>query len=110
MTRPFLRISASVGLHMLPFAKNIKELVNDGDRLEVDYRTGEVKNLTTGEAAVYKPLPDFLNAIIEAGGEMAWLEMLRSKGNGDFEKSLRYSSPVFSAGCYLPRLILKILP
>src|SRR3546814_1558493 len=43
MTRPFFRISASVGLRMLPFAKNIKELVNDGDRLEVDYRTGEVK-------------------------------------------------------------------
>ena len=39
-----------------------------GDELEVDLAKGTIRNLTSGKTLSFVPYPDFLIAIIEAGG------------------------------------------
>ncbi len=42
--------------------------INDGDEIEIDAEKGVIKNLTSGEEIIIKPLPEFLMEIIKAGG------------------------------------------
>ena len=42
--------------------------INDGDELEIDYKTGLIKNKTTGTDIKFDPLPDFALKIINDGG------------------------------------------
>lgn len=73
MTRSFFRLSVSAGLKMLPFVPDLTANVGDGDRLEVDFRAGTIRNLTRGVSLTAEPLPGFLWEFIDAGGEREWL-------------------------------------
>ncbi|MFC4273852.1 LeuD/DmdB family oxidoreductase small subunit [Achromobacter aloeverae] len=73
MARSFYRLSISVGLRVLPFATGIRQFTSQGDELEVDFRTGEVVNLTTGHRLSVAPLTGAALEILEAGGEAGWL-------------------------------------
>ncbi len=44
------------------------EKIKMGDRVRVNVRTGEIKNLTTGEEIKAKEFPDFIMETLEAGG------------------------------------------
>ena len=55
----------------------IRALVNEGDMLRVDVRSGNVENLTRGQTSNGVQMPDFLQAIVRAGGIM---ERLKSEG------------------------------
>lgn len=74
MTRGFFRLCVTAGVPMIPFAPGVLELVGDGDSVQVDFRSGRIKNLATGKVLHAKPLPQFLWEIIEAGGEREWLK------------------------------------
>jgi 3-isopropylmalate/(R)-2-methylmalate dehydratase small subunit len=74
MARSFYRLSISVGLPVLPFATGILQLVNPGDELEVDFRTGTVVNLTTRKHLQVTPVTGAALEILEAGGEAQWLK------------------------------------
>lgn len=74
VTRAFFRLAISSGLVMIPFAPEIKSRVNDGDRLDVDFRSGRIQNLTTGETIRAQPMAEFLWEFIDAGGEKNWLQ------------------------------------
>ncbi|GAA5235318.1 3-isopropylmalate dehydratase [Verticiella sediminum] len=74
MARSFYRLSISVGLRVLPFATGIRQLVNPGDELEVDFCTGTVANLTTGKHLRVAPVTGAALEILEAGGEAQWLK------------------------------------
>lgn len=67
---PFLAYRGAVcaGLLFLTDCTGITELVNDGDRTEMDFLTGRFCNLTSGATAQYEPLPDVLREIIAVGG------------------------------------------
>lgn len=65
--RMFFRHSINLGLPVLQ-CKNITRKVNGGDELEVNFRTGHIKNLTTGDSIQTSPLPSFLMDTLEAGG------------------------------------------
>ncbi|RKX70353.1 3-isopropylmalate dehydratase [candidate division WOR-3 bacterium] len=54
--------------------------INEGDELRIDLHLGKIEDLTTGESYPGDPLPDFLLAIIEAGGLIEKLK--RSLGGG----------------------------
>ena len=73
MTRPFFRQAVAAGLLMLPFAPGIAAQFDEGDRVSVDYATGEIRNLTRDEVVAVEPLPQMILDFIEAGGEHEWL-------------------------------------
>ncbi len=52
----------------------ILQLVSEGDSLRIDFSSGLVENVTTGEALRAEPLPEALLAIVESGGVLASLE------------------------------------
>ena len=77
---PYRSLRASVGM-ALPSLINcvgISSLVKDGDEIEADFATGEVKNLTTGESAHYPGLARDVKMTLEQGGMKGlmakWLE------------------------------------
>jgi 3-isopropylmalate/(R)-2-methylmalate dehydratase small subunit len=65
--RTFYRNGAEIGLPLLE-ASGIHDLVETGDRLRVDIKTGVVENLTSGKSLRGRPLPEFLLEMVEAGG------------------------------------------
>ena len=54
--------------------KGIADKVADGDELEVDARSGVIRNLTRGEEVRFMPLPDFAWRIMEAGGLLEYVK------------------------------------
>ena len=71
--RIFYRNAINVGLPLIE-CNGISEKVNEGDELEVNLETGEIKNLTTGEVLKGNKLPEFMMEILEAGGLMPYLK------------------------------------
>ncbi len=63
----FLRNTINFGLPALSL-EGVSKMFKEGDRAEVDFRTGQVKNLETGETRNVKPLPQALLDIVESGG------------------------------------------
>jgi 3-isopropylmalate dehydratase small subunit len=57
----------NVGLPTLA-CKNILDIVEEGETLEVDWVEGQVKNLTNGKSSTGQPLPQALQTITAAGG------------------------------------------
>ena len=52
----------------------ITQKANLGDNLEVDFTTGEINNLTTGESMGAEPVPSFLMEVIQDGGLIKHLQ------------------------------------
>jgi 3-isopropylmalate/(R)-2-methylmalate dehydratase small subunit len=50
--------------------KNAKQ----GDELEIIFAQNEVRNLTTGTTLPMKPIPAFMQELLEAGGLMPYLK------------------------------------
>ncbi|GAV24469.1 3-isopropylmalate dehydratase small subunit [Carboxydothermus islandicus] len=65
--RIFYRNSFNIGLKILE-CPEAAEKIRDGDELSINYDTGEIKNLTTGESYFAKPIPEFMQNIIAKGG------------------------------------------
>jgi 3-isopropylmalate/(R)-2-methylmalate dehydratase small subunit len=57
--RIFYRNAFNMGLPIFE-CENIVAEVNEGDELEVDADTGEIKNLTTGKVLKAQPIPPFM--------------------------------------------------
>lgn len=66
-SRIFYRNSINSALPIFEIGSEVDK-INMGDRLRVNVRTGKIENLTTKATIQAKPLPDFLMAILEAGG------------------------------------------
>ena len=65
--RIFYRNAVDNGFYLVELP-DAAEKVSDGDRVEVDYKNGLIKNKTTGIDMRFKPLPDFALEIIKDGG------------------------------------------
>jgi len=70
--RIFFRNSINVGLPIVE-CREIVDVTEEGDEIEVDLATGTVRNLTKGVTASAVPFPDFMRHIIEAGGLVPYL-------------------------------------
>jgi 3-isopropylmalate dehydratase small subunit len=68
--RIFYRNAFNMGLPIFE-CENIVAEVNEGDELEVDADTGEIKNLTTGKVLKAQPIPPFMQELIADGGLIA---------------------------------------
>lgn len=74
--RIFYRNSFNMGLPILESAEAV-DAAKAGDTLEVDMGTGEIRNLTKGVAHKARPIPPFMQELIQAGGLM---ESIRKRG------------------------------
>jgi len=56
--------------HGLPIieCRGINDIVKQGDQLEVDLAAGKVKNLGSGAAVEFRPFPEFILEMLDAGG------------------------------------------
>ncbi|CAB50256.1 3-isopropylmalate dehydratase small subunit [Pyrococcus abyssi] len=76
--RIFYRNAINIGLPILE-APQAVDRIETGDELEVDFSSGEIRNLTKGEVYRANPFPDFIMEIIKAGGLVEWAKR-RLKG------------------------------
>ncbi len=65
--RIFYRNAFNIGLPVLECPDAVDE-INEGDELEVNIETGEIRNLTTGKTYSAMPIPPFMREILDAGG------------------------------------------
>jgi 3-isopropylmalate/(R)-2-methylmalate dehydratase small subunit len=65
--RIFYRNAFNTGLPILE-CDEAAQKIDAGDEAEVDFKTGEIKNITKGETYQAEPFPEFISKIIENGG------------------------------------------
>lgn len=65
--RIFYRNAFNTGLPIVE-APEAVDGVKDGDEVEVDISGGKVKNLTRGTVFTIKPVPPFMQELLESGG------------------------------------------
>ncbi|MBN2180564.1 MAG: 3-isopropylmalate dehydratase small subunit [Sedimentisphaerales bacterium] len=65
--RIFYRNAINNGFYLIE-SPDAPSKINDGDELEIDFKTGLIKNRTTGKDIKFNPLPDFALDIINDGG------------------------------------------
>jgi 3-isopropylmalate/(R)-2-methylmalate dehydratase small subunit len=75
--RIFYRNSINIGLLAIECDT---DLINDGDELELDVKSGIIKDLTTKEDIKFAPLPDVMIKLLNDGGLVEHI-----KKYGDFK-------------------------
>jgi 3-isopropylmalate/(R)-2-methylmalate dehydratase small subunit len=71
--RIFFRNSINIGLPIVTCPEAADD-ITAGDDLEIDLATGQLKNLTTGNAFSFPPFTKEIQAIIAAGGLMPFVK------------------------------------
>jgi len=71
--RIFFRNSVNLGFPVL-YCKGVHDAFEEGDILQADFHTGEVKNMTSGKILQADPLPEVAMKILDAGGVVALLK------------------------------------
>ena len=74
--RIFFRNAINIGLPILECAE-AAETVHEGDELRIDFETGVINDLTTGETFRSLPFPEFIQNIIDNDG---LLNSLKARG------------------------------
>ncbi|MGN1135526.1 MAG: 3-isopropylmalate dehydratase small subunit [Oscillospiraceae bacterium] len=65
--RIFYRNAINVGLPILE-CKEASQKIKKGDKVEIDFDTGTITNVTKGETYRAEPFPEFIQNIINKGG------------------------------------------
>lgn len=65
--RIFYRNSINIGFAIME-CPEAAAAINDGDEVKVDYDTGKITDVTTGQEFQAQPFPEFMQKIIAAGG------------------------------------------
>ena len=76
--RIFYRNSINIGLPIIELEE--AEDISTGDRIEVNLKEGELKNLTKNKVYHAAPFADFVCQIIEKGGLVNWVKGHMKKG------------------------------
>lgn len=65
--RIFYRNSINIGLPILECPQAVRE-IEDGDKVTVDIKSGEIVNITKGKKYQAQPFPPFMMELMEVGG------------------------------------------
>ncbi len=65
--RIFYRNAINIGLPILE-CEEAAEAISMGDKVEVDFTTGKIKNITKNEVYTAEPFPQFMQDMMAAGG------------------------------------------
>ena len=76
--RIFYRNAINIGLPILE-CPEASENIAPGDEVAIDFDTGVITNLTKGETYIAEPFPDFIKAIIQAGGLLASIKQRQGR-------------------------------
>lgn len=71
--RIFYRNSINIGLPILECDEAAKN-IEDGNRVEVDFNTGIIKNLTKNEVYIGEAFPEFMQKIINSNGLIGYIQ------------------------------------
>ncbi|MCK9161932.1 MAG: 3-isopropylmalate dehydratase small subunit [Arcobacteraceae bacterium] len=66
--RIFYRNAFNMGLPIFELKES--DEIKEGDNIEIDFDTGEIKNLTTNKIYKFTPIPPFMQELLSAGGLM----------------------------------------
>jgi len=75
--RIFYRNAINNGFYLIESAEAV-EKISDGDKVEIDYKNGLIKNKTAGIDISFNPLPDFALEIIKDGGLLNHVMKIKS--------------------------------
>jgi 3-isopropylmalate/(R)-2-methylmalate dehydratase small subunit len=67
VARIFFRNSVDIGLPIIECGEAFDD-IQEGDLIELDYKSGTIQNLTRQKAYPFHPFPDFIEEIISSGG------------------------------------------
>ncbi len=62
------RAATGLALPMMIRCEGINRVIRDGDEIDVDFATGEVSDLTTGDRHTYPPMAGDVRNMVEQGG------------------------------------------
>jgi len=77
--RIFYRNSFNIGLPLLESEEAV-DSIEEGDRISIDFTTGEIVNNSDRKRYFAKPIPDFMREIIQAGGLVGYIKRENDKG------------------------------
>lgn len=78
--RIFYRNAINIGFPILE-CPEAAEKINNGDKVSVDFETGIITNITTGEEFKATAFPPFINKIIESGGLLKYIKAKKEAGD-----------------------------
>ncbi len=71
--RIFYRNGFNIGLPLIE-CDSITKRVAQGDVLTIDFDAGSVANVSRGQAYQFRPIPSFMQRLLQSGGLMRYLE------------------------------------
>ncbi len=69
--RIFYRNAFNIGLPIFE-SPEASEMIEEGDEIEINADTGIIRNITRAEEYPAKPIPPFMQELINAGGLVEW--------------------------------------
>jgi len=78
--RIFYRNAFNIGLPLLESAEAAK-VITAGERLRVDIAAGRIESLDSGKVFAARPIPDFMQALIEDGGLIPHIRKRKKMGS-----------------------------
>ncbi|KMT21200.1 3-isopropylmalate dehydratase small subunit [Clostridium cylindrosporum] len=76
--RIFYRNSINIGLPIMECPEAAKD-IEDGNEVEINFSTGEIKNITKGKSYQAAPFPEFMQEIISADGLINYIKKGENK-------------------------------
>ena len=70
--RIFFRNSVNIGLHLIE--ADVFDRIEEGDEIEINFEAGMIRNNTKKEEYKFKPLPEFMQKLLESGGLIPYIK------------------------------------
>jgi len=70
--RIFYRNAINIGLPIVECASEMG--LKDGDKIQIDFEKGEIRNLQTAGTYQSTQFPEFMKELIQSGGLMEWIK------------------------------------
>jgi len=77
--RIFFRNSINIGLLLIEV--DILDRIEETDQIEIRFDDGVITNLTKNEEYQFKPLPEFMQKLLESGGLIKYIKETKRKGD-----------------------------
>lgn len=74
--RIFFRNSINIGLHLLE--ADVFDRIEERDEIEISFEAGVIRNNTKKEEYKFKPLPEFMQKLLESGGLIPYIKKQKS--------------------------------
>jgi 3-isopropylmalate/(R)-2-methylmalate dehydratase small subunit len=70
--RIFFRNSINIGLHLIEV--DVFNKIEEGDEIEISFEDGVIMNNTKKEEYKFKPLPEFMQKLLDSGGLIPYIK------------------------------------